>query len=87
MRAEGFSAAAARFMAVRLFEDGPTPGEALVDAARAAGYAPRDDRAFGAVFKMLLRWGVKVVGTCPRRKGHNSAGGKVYGIQPGVRNA
>lgn len=59
---------------------GPMSGEAIVDACRAAGFTPPDDRAFGAVFKRALREGATVVGYAPRRKGHGSAGGKIYGI-------
>lgn len=59
---------------------GPMSGEDIVDACRAAGYCPPDDRAFGAVFKLALREGARVVGLAPRRKGHGSSGGKVYGM-------
>lgn len=59
---------------------GPMSGEAIVDACRAAGFTPPDDRAFGAVFKRALREGATVIGQCARRKGHGSAGGKVYGV-------
>jgi len=59
---------------------GDMSGEDLTDAARRAGYCPPDDRAFGAVFRAIINGGAIVVGTCPRRKGHGSAGGKVYGV-------
>ena len=59
---------------------GPMPGEDIVDACKAAGYVVREDRAYGAVFRRMLREGAGVVGYCPRRKGHGSAGGRVYGI-------
>ena len=59
---------------------GPMSGEDIVDACRAAGYCPPDDRAFGAVFKLALREGARVVGLASRRKGHGSSGGKVYGV-------
>lgn len=79
-RTPDFSRRAAAYMGSLLVDRGPMSGEDLVDAARAAGFTPADDRAFGAAFQRLLRDGAKVVGTCPRRKGHASAGGKVYGI-------
>lgn len=72
-----FTADAAAFMWAHLAL-GPASGEDLTDAAKAAGLIPPDDRAFGAVFQMLLRRGVRVVGQCPRRKGHGSAGGRIY---------
>lgn len=75
----GFTRHAAAFMLACLAR-GDMSGEDLTDAARRAGYCPPDDRAFGAVFRAILRGGARVVGTCPRRKGHGSAGGKVYGV-------
>ena len=80
IRAGHLGMARAAYLAALLVDRGPMSGEDLVDAARAAGFTPADDRAFGAAFQRLLRDGAKVVGTCPRRKGHASAGGKVYGI-------
>lgn len=59
---------------------GPLSGEDLTDAARAAGYCPADDRAFGAAFRLLLTSGARITGYAPRRKGHGSSGGKVYGL-------
>lgn len=72
-----FTADAAAFMWATLAA-GPTSGEDLTDAAKAAGFRPPDDRAFGAVFRMLVASGARVTGLCARRKGHGSAGGKVY---------
>jgi hypothetical protein len=76
----GFTDTACVLMLSRLRVEGWQTGEQLVDYCRESGLTPRDDRAFGAAFKRLLRKGVRVVGTCPRRKGHGSAGGKIYGL-------
>jgi hypothetical protein len=57
------------------------PGEELTRAMKAAGILPpKDDRAFGPVFRKaentlhILR----IVGSVPRVRGHGSAGGKLY---------
>lgn len=59
---------------------GCASGEALVVACRQAGVHPAcDDRAFGPVFKGLLRDNlITVVDTCQRARGHGSAGGRIY---------
>lgn len=71
---------AGALMVSHLRRCGPTSGEVLVDECKAAGIKPpADDRAFGAVFMSLVRRGEIVkVGSCPRRKGHLTAGGSVY---------
>lgn len=77
----GFTGDAADCMLAALLRWGPLPGETLTDIAKLRGFVPADDRAFGSVFKRLLRDGAQVVGTCPRVKGHGSSGGKIYGLQ------
>ena len=58
---------------------GSIPGEQVTLAARAAGIAPGDDRAFGAIYAKAIRNGdICVVGTCPRVRGHGTAGGRLY---------
>lgn len=79
-RIPDFSARVCTYFLALLSTRGPMSGEDLTDAARAAGYCPADDRAFGAAFKRLLTSGARVTGYAPRRKGHGSSGGKVYGI-------
>lgn len=55
------------------------PGETVTLAARQAGIVPRDDRAFGSVFRKALQTGaIRAVGTVPRVRGHGTAGGRVY---------
>lgn len=76
-----FSERAAAYMYTLLVARGPLPGEALTDACVAAGFDVTETRAYGAAFRLLVgRMGARVVGHCPRRKGHGSSGGKVYGI-------
>lgn len=56
-------------------------GEELVDVARAHGAVPPDDRAFGSVFQTLARKGlIRTVGYTVRRKGHGTAGGRVWAL-------
>lgn len=70
---------AADFILRALLKNGATPGEVLTDLARAAGFVPHDDRAFGQVFKRLAgRGNIRCVGYCERRKGHGTAGGRVW---------
>ena len=81
----GFSRRAASYMAAYLTAHGPTSGEDLVDAAIAAGYAPADGRAFGAALRALLRdHDVRVLRSdLPRRRGHGTTGGRLYGMPQG----
>lgn len=60
---------------------GSVPGEQVTLAAQAAGIgAGRDARAFGAIFAKAIRQGdIKVVGACPRVRGHGTGGGRLYG--------
>jgi hypothetical protein len=60
---------------------GRCSGEELTDIARARGAVPHDDRAFGAVFKSLAhRHAIRAVGYCERKKGHGTAGGRIWGL-------
>src|SRR5574337_986779 len=63
-----------------LARHGATPGEELVRQANLHGYRPHDLRAFGPVFKRLLKQGdVQVLRSdLPRTRGHSSLGGKLY---------
>jgi hypothetical protein len=59
------------------------PGEELVDIATAKGAIPHDARAFGSVFMSLSRKNlIRTVGFCERRKGHGTAGGRIWGVVP-----
>lgn len=80
-RSPDFSRRAASYMAALLTANGPMSGEDLVDAARAAGYCPADDRAFGAAFQRLRRdHGAPILRSdLPRRRGHATSGGRLYG--------
>ena len=76
-----FSERAAAYMYSVLVAHGPQRGEALTDACVSAGFDVTETRAYGAAFQLLTRrFGARVVGQCPRRKGHGSSGGKVYGL-------
>jgi hypothetical protein len=58
---------------------GKQTGEQLVDAAKAHGHRPHDDRAFGSVFGVLVRRNlIRCVGYCARAKGHGTAGGRIW---------
>lgn len=76
----GFDAAgAAECMLAHLTKKLVCSGEALVDAAKRAGFRPHDDRSFGPVVAKLKR-DAKIfqVGNCPRRRGNGTAGGRLY---------
>jgi hypothetical protein len=73
------SEGASRFIFGELVRHGPQSGETLTDSAKAHGYRPHDDRAFGGVFMRLARRKqIRCVGTCERRKGHGTSGGRVW---------
>ena len=75
----GFTHRAGEFISSYLRQHGPLPGELLTDVAKASGIRPPDDRAFGAVFKMLANRGaIRQAGWCERRKGHGTGGGRVW---------
>jgi hypothetical protein len=77
--APGFTTRAADFILGYLRDCGPTPGELLTDLCKARGMRPPDDRAFGAVFKMLANRGeIRQCGWTERRKGHGTGGGRVW---------
>lgn len=71
---------AMKFVHGYLVRHGQQPGEALVNAAKAHGYRPHDDRAFGSVFATLVKRGlIRHMGYCERVKGHGTAGGRIWG--------
>ena len=73
------SEGAAAFILGIVTASGPTPGEVLTDRAIAAGYKPHDARAFGPVYATLVRRGsIRCVGFCERKKGHSTAGGRIW---------
>lgn len=76
-----FSERACTAILAHLRAAGPTSGELLTDIAKAHGARPENDRAFGAVYKGLLKRGqIVVVGYAPRLKGHGCIGAKVYAL-------
>lgn len=83
-RVSGFDTeGAANFIAGLLSGGNPLPGEALVDAAKHAGFKPHDDRAFGSVFATLSkRRVIRCAGYCERTKGHGTAGGRLWERAP-----
>ena len=57
----------------------PVSGESATLACVAAGIQPHDDRAFGPVYARAIRAGeIQVVGFTSRRRGHGTAGGRLY---------
>lgn len=55
--------------------------EDITDAAKCAGIVPPDDRAFGPVYASLARRGrIAFAGYCVRRKGHGTAGGRLWSL-------
>lgn len=77
----GFADAAEAFILAYLGRNGPTSGEAVTDACKAAGIVPHDDRAFGACYMRLSRRRLIVkVGQTVRKKGHLTSGGNVWAL-------
>ncbi len=77
-----FSSLAQEFVLAYLREHGPASSETMTDACKESCVTPHDDRAFGGVYMRLARAGlICKVGTCPRRKGHLTSGGTVWGIR------
>lgn len=77
----GWDLVGARDWIVGRLAEGDASGEELVLGAKAAGFTPHDDRAFGAIFGGLARRGIiRKVGTVPRRRGHGTSGGIVWGL-------
>ena len=77
---DGFdSAGAGAFILDLVRRQGPCSGEFCVNQAKAAGFAPHDDRAFGSVFQSLARKGlIRCAGFTLREKGHSTAGGRLW---------
>lgn len=75
-----FKMQATAFVVAYLTEHGPTSGEDLTDAAKAAGIVPGNtDRAFGGIYGGLVhRKVIERHSFCIRRKGHLTAGGSVW---------
>lgn len=75
----GFAELAAAFVLRYLAQHGPSSGEDITDACKAAGIRAKDDRAIGSVYQGLCRRGqIAVAGVCARRKGHGTSGGRVW---------
>jgi hypothetical protein len=73
------SKGASEFIHGYLVANGRCTGEHLVDAAIRAGYEPHDARAFGPVIARLVGQGrIRCVGSGERRKGHGTAGARVW---------
>ncbi len=77
-----FLSQALRFVPDYLRKRGEASGEEITDACKAAGIVPENtDRAFGVVYKTLLK--DKLIfraGFCMRKKGRGTAGGSVYRV-------
>lgn len=80
----GFDLVGARARVLELLAvRGPTSGEDLVDELKRQGFRGHDDRCFGPVFSMLARHSkIRCVGFCARRRGHGTAGGRIWTIVP-----
>jgi hypothetical protein len=79
-RTKGFDVDGALEWTVRLLKiDGPTSGEDLVEKLKTRGFVGHDDRCFGAVFGTLSRRKqIRCVGYCARKRGHGTAGGRIW---------
>ena len=82
-RVTAFDADRARAAVLELLSDGrPRSGEEIVDHCQRLGLVPHDARAFGAVIGTLARRGqIEAVGYAARRKGHGTAGARVWRVK------
>ena len=80
--APGFSDRLAAYFYAVLLSRGPQTGEQLTDAACEAGLVPGDARCCGRAFQVLLTIGAEIVPgvDVPRRRGHGTAGGRLYRV-------
>lgn len=75
----GFTDVAGAFVLDYLTTHGPTSGEQLTVACKAAGHVPHDDRAFGPIYFGLVKRGlIEKAGICKRLKGHGTSGGNIW---------
>lgn len=75
----GFCERAQLFVLAYLGQHGRASSEDITDACKDAGIVPQEDRAFGQVYASLnRRKQIVCVGFCERRKGHGTAGGRVW---------
>lgn len=82
--AAGFDSQRAReeILTVLVKAGGPVSGEELVDHCQRVGLVPHDARAFGPVFKSLVRRGqIEAAGFAARRKGHGTAGARLWRVK------
>lgn len=76
-----FSERAARYILSYLEKHKVASGEDITDSCKMAGIIPHDDRAFGAVYATLARRKmIRPAGFCMRRKGHGTAGGRLWSL-------
>jgi len=79
-----FLARAKAVVLAHLGRHGPTSGEDLTDACKAAGLRPHDDRAFGGVFMSLSKRSMPMIvclrADLVRRHGHGTSGGRLWGL-------
>lgn len=76
-----FRADARAFVLAHLRAHGPTSGERVTNACKAAGIVPHDDRAFGPVYFNLAKAAlIRKVGTTRRERGHGTAGGHIWAL-------
>ena len=79
----GFHEQALEFVVWFLRRFGPASGERITLACKQAGIAPHDDRAFGPVYMQLARQErITKVGSVRRERGHGTAGGNIWALQP-----
>lgn len=84
--APAFIQRAQAFVLIYLEAHGATSSEVVTDACKEAGIKSSDDRAFGAVYQGLAKRGlIEPAGFCLRRKGHGTAGGRLWRLRVAER--
>lgn len=80
-RNPGFTLLACAFVLTYLTKNGPSPGEDIVAAGAAAGITSHDARAWGSIFGRMSNKQIRCIRSdLPRKHGHGTSGGKLWGL-------
>jgi hypothetical protein len=77
----GFTLQARAFVLAYLSEHGPSPGEDITEAGINSGIRCKDGRAWGSIYGRMSGVQIECLRSdLPRRNGHGSSGGKLWGL-------
>lgn len=83
-QSSGFDTKGAREEVLRILDrHGRMSSEDIVDRLKIVGFQGHDDRCFGAIFSKLARdRKIRCIAFCRRRRGHGTAGGRIWEAVP-----